>query len=665
MRYLLILAFALVTSVLISDNSAADPPEVYMVDINPEAVDNQQDEDVSFNTECSVCNEDAYEYFFWNSSIDGVLAEGSQGHIFSLSSSVFSVGEHTINFQVRNNSEWSSNSSSSEGSLSVSGRDEGGGGDDDSIEVHFEIFPPTVHLGETVTFRACEKMDPAQNCVEEIDPDLDFNWEIDWNVGDVEEWSFIGDQERFTYTDLEEGTHTVRLTITYGQEEANASQQFVVLPPVPIAVIDFPNNDPDNTGTANIKEGENLTIDASCLDNNRDEIVCDYFWEIWDADDNPDLQFRITNSSTAAATIVLTNLTNSIGKYGIQLTTQDSVGTDSLVIQVFVNVLPPNVKPSATITISPDSVGGQFTPEYYQNSYLTFSGLGSNDPDGDIVSYKWYLSKSGSGITTLISENSHFIKAFENTGGYQIKLEVEDDSGVWSSKNAYNFKIITNTAPSATFTYSNEGTVYTFNSSVSDLEGYVSSYVWSVNGEIISNTQNVSWTAVSSGTFTVELLVIDDGGMNATVSQEITVKITEQKNFVASFSSKNLNVGDTFTIFFNSTGEVDYFSIKVNYPNGTVKEYQVASNDEEFSIKFDKAGQYPIDVQVVWRDGVSRGLDDFYGPTVNVGQDGSGNGSSESENNETIPESTDGLPSLSLLVSALILSLIAVSRRQR
>ena len=68
MRYLLILAFALVTSVLISDNSAADPPEVYMVDINPEAVDNQQDEDVSFNTECSVCNEDAYEYFFWNSS---------------------------------------------------------------------------------------------------------------------------------------------------------------------------------------------------------------------------------------------------------------------------------------------------------------------------------------------------------------------------------------------------------------------------------------------------------------------------------------------------------------------------------------------------------------------------------------------------------------------
>jgi len=645
MRYLLILAFALVTSVLISANSAAEPPEVYMVDITPEAVDNQQDEEVSFNTECSVCNGEGYEYFYWNSSIDGILAEGSQGHIFSMSSTGFSVGEHTITFQVKNNSEWSAVNDNSQGSLSVSGRDEGGG---DDLEVHFEIFPPTIHLGETATFRACEEMEPAQHCVDEIDPDLDFTWEVRWN--DIEEWSFIGDQERFNYADLEEGTHTVRLTITHGQEEANASQQFVVLPPIPVAVIDFPNN-------GNIKEGENLTLDASCLDNNMDEIICEYFWEIWSADDNPDLQFRMTNSS-----IVVTNLT--IGKYEIMLRTQNSVGTYSLWTQVVVNVLPPNVKPSATITISPDSVGGTFTPEYYQNSYLTFSGLDSNDPDGNIVSYKWYLSL-GNGPSELISENSHFIRAFENTGQYKIKLEVEDDSGVWSSKNAYNFKIITNTAPSATFTYSNEGTVYTFNSSVSDLEGYVSSYAWSVNGDIISTAQNASWTAVSSGTFVVELLVIDEGGMNATVSQEIVVKLGEQKNFVASFSSKNLNVGDSFTIFFNSTGEVDYFSIKVNYPNGTVKEYQVASQDEEFSIKFDKAGKYPIDVQVVWKDGVSRGLDDFFGPTVNVGQAGSDNGSSESETNETIPESTDGLPSLSLLVSALIMSLIAVSRRQR
>ena len=649
MRYLLILALALVTSVLISANSAAEPPEVYMVDITPEAVDNQQDEDVSFNTECSVCNGEGYEYFYWNSSIDGILAEGSQGHTFAMSSTGFSVGEHTITFQVKNNSEWSVVNDISQGSLSVSGRD--GGGGDGSIEVNFDIFPPTIHLGGTATFRACEEMEPEpQPCVDEIDPDLDFTWEVRWN--DVEEWSFIGDQEMFNYVDLEEGTHTVRLTITHGQEEANASQQFVVLPPIPVAVIDFPNN-------GNIKEGENLTIDASCLDNNMDEIICEFFWEIWDADDNPDLQFRMTGSP-----ISVSNLTNSIGKYEFTLRAKDSVGTYSLWTQVVVNVLPPNVKPSATITISPDSVGGTFTPEYYQNSYLTFSGLGSNDPDGDIVSYKWYLS--GPSVNNeLISENSHFIKAFANTGQYQIKLEVKDDSGVLSSKNAYNFKIITNTAPSATFTYSNEGIVYTFNSSVSDLEGYVSSYAWSVNGDIISTAQNASWTAVSSGTFVVELLVIDDGGMNATVSQEIVVKLAEQKNFAPSYSSKKLNVGDTFTIFFNSTGEVDYFSIKVNYPNGTVKEYKVASNDEEFSIKFDTAGKYPIDVQVVWKDGVSRGLDDWQGPTVNVGQDGSDNDSSESETNETIPESTDGLPSLSLLVSALIMSLIAVSRRQR
>ena len=89
-----------------------------------------------------------------------------------------------------------------------------------------------------------------------------------------------------------------------------------------------------------------------------------------------------------------------------------------------------------------------------------------------------------------------------------------------------------------------------------------------------------------------------------------------------------------------------------------------SNSSSHFSITFDKAGSYPIDVKVIWIDGVDRGLDDFYGPTVNVGQEGS---SSEGENGaeETSTESSDDLPSLSLLVSVLFLSIIAVSRRQR
>ncbi|GIR28205.1 MAG: hypothetical protein CM15mP42_11550 [Methanobacteriota archaeon] len=70
MRYFLILAFALVVSALVSNEAVAEP-EVYMVEITPNTVDNQQDEDVSFSSDCSVCNGEGMTYFYWNSSIDG------------------------------------------------------------------------------------------------------------------------------------------------------------------------------------------------------------------------------------------------------------------------------------------------------------------------------------------------------------------------------------------------------------------------------------------------------------------------------------------------------------------------------------------------------------------------------------------------------------------
>ena len=163
MRYFLILALALVISALVSSDATAEP-EVYMVEITPDTVDNQQEEDVSFNSDCSVCNGEGLTYFYWNSSIDGVLASGSEGHNVILSSAGLSTGEHTINFQVKdNNSEWSVESDNSRGTLTVSGRDDGGS---DTIDVNFGIEPPTLHIGETATFRACSEMYPEpQPCV--------------------------------------------------------------------------------------------------------------------------------------------------------------------------------------------------------------------------------------------------------------------------------------------------------------------------------------------------------------------------------------------------------------------------------------------------------------------------------------------------------------------
>ena len=642
MRYFLILALALAISAISSTDAAAEP-EVYMVDISPDTIDNQQDEEVSFSSDCSVCNGEGLTYFYWNSSIDGVLAQGSDSHNVMLSSTTFSTGEHTVTFQVRdNNSERSIEGESSQAVLTVSGRDNGG---DDGIDVNFGIEPPTLHLGETATFRACSEMYPEpQPCVDDPNADLDFYWEVLWN--NEGSWSYIGNSEMFTFNNLQEGTHTVKLSITYEGDSANETQQMIVLPPIPQMIIDF------NDG-GSIKEGETLKINAQCFDNNQDEVECDYYWDIYDNDGNPDLLFRLYGSP-----ISLSNLTNSEGSYELVFRSKDTEsGIYSPYSQVIVNVLPPNQSPTASINISPDSLGG-LTPQYYQFSSLTFTSS-SSDPDGDLVSFKWYFNNE------VISEENQFSLSFNETGIYQMKLEVQDNDGVWSSQTATNFKIIPNTAPSVDFTYSFEGSVYTFNSSASDSEGSISSYEWSINDVSYSSDENITWAANKTGTYTITLEVTDDGGMKSAISRDIDVKITEMKNFVATFSSKNIEVGQNFEIDFSqTTGDFDYFEIKVLYPNGTSLKYTVKDKFGNFSLIFDQAGTYPIDVKVIWLDGVDRGLDDFYGPTVNVGQDNSNSGG-ESQAEDTLTESSDDLPSLSLFVSVLLISIIAISRRQR
>ena len=646
MRYFIFLAFMLVVSVFLSTDVTAEP-QVNLVLVNPDTIDNQQEQDVSFDAECSVCDGEGLTYFYWNSSLDGVLSQGTEDHNIILSSSDFSVGDHTITFQVRDEDKlWSPETDDSRTTLVVSGKD-----DDSVIEVNFGFQPIMPHLGQSVNFRACTEMYPeSQPCVDDDDAELQFLWEVDWNnEGD---WTYIGDLESFSYTNLQEGTHTVKLSITFEDETANDTQELVILPPIPEVNFNF-------TSGESIKEGENLVIGAACFDNNQVELNCEYYWEVWDNDGNPDLLFELLGSS-----ITVSNLTNSMGSYEFILRAKDSeTNTFSSYYDFIVNVEPPNVDPTASIMITPDSLGG-LTPHYYQYSVLTFIST-SSDSDGSIVMYKWYFNNE------VISEESQFSRSFNETGPngiiHQMKLEVQDDSGAWSSRISTNFKIIPNSAPVVDFSYSSEASVFTFNSSASDAEGSISSYKWSIDSVFYSNEENVTWSANETGTYTISLEVTDDGGMNSTVSKEIDVKIveTKTKTFLVYFSNNSIDVGDIFEIDFSkTTGEVEYFNVKVLYQNGTSVNYKISDRAVNFTLTFDEAGSYPLDITVVWEDGTDRGLEDFYGPTVVVGS--GGNNSSEETVVDELPiEESDALSSLPLLVSVLLFSIIAISRRQR
>jgi hypothetical protein len=649
MRVQLFFVFLFAVSIAVLSNVSAEP-EILMMDVNPENVDNQQDEEISFDGDCNICNEEELAYFYWNSSIAGVLNEGSSptNINFVAVSSSFVTGDHNITLQVRdNNGTWSEITEEFTVLLYVAGRD-----DEEGITVNFAITPPSIHLGESARFEACQEMQPEpQPCVDDINPDLDFNWEIQWD-GETN-WSYLGNQEGFDYVDFQEGTHAVQLTITDNSNGESASDvsEISVLSPIPSAAISGPDQ-------VIIKEGQSLDLSAICYDNTMEEIDCDYEWEIWEDESNGDLLYTFDTQD-----ISVSDLTNEINKYDVMVRVTDDSGTYSMWVHVFVTVNPPNQVPFGGITILPNSLGG-LTPEYYQFTELTFSSFSSNDPDGNIVAYNWWFNNE------LVSSTNNWVSSFNETGIYQVKLEVQDDNGVWSSKVSTNFKIIANTPPTIDFTISGEGFSFVFNSSATDLEGTVVQFEWLIrwnegNQTIISYEQNYTWTTNQTGIYTVTFRAMDDGGMWSEASETFESKVMEQKNFVALFSSKNIEPGETFNIDFSeTTGSVEKFVIVVNYPDSSQESHETSNS--KYTLLFEEEGKYMLDVTVIWADGVPQDdLADWYGPTVYVGVDDS---IDDSEPEDKIPEpdgEESGLPSISLVLALAVTLLVAVSRRQR
>ena len=149
--------------------------------------------------------------------------------------------------------------------------------------------------------------------------------------------------------------------------------------------------------------------------------------------------------------------------------------------------------------------------------------------------------------------------------------------------------------------------------------------------------------------------------MSKTVQTE-TVEIPKQKDFQVLFSSKTIDVGDTFTIYFNTTGEVDYYEVTVYYPDGSNEVHSEYGKDTA-TYKLDKEGQHVFDIVVRWADGSPYDSDtDFYSTKVNVGN--VDDTSSEQQDSEPV-ELDEGLPSLSFSGALFSITILALLRRQR
>ena len=651
MRFHVIFAFAFAISLAFMANALAEP-DVTAVQVSPSQVDNQVDEQVDFQGDCSICqNDEDFSYFYWNSSIDGILKEGiSAGEImFSKMSSEFTKGSHDITLQVKdNNGDWSAIDSDSTTGLQVDGKD----GSSD-IEVNFQIDPPLVNLGESAAFRACEEMLPEPlPCVDDLNAQLSFDWDI--MVEGSDGWEDLGNEEAFTKSDFSIGNHTVRLVITTSDGDSSDPEtaQFTVNPPLPIAQMSGGSTD------FVVKEGQSLSIGGKCFDRFMTEMSdCTYSWSLNEANGNKPVSTFNTKD------IELTDLLYDVQSYRLTLRVADSNGTDSNPVQAMIMVNPPNVLPDGIIIVTPDPVGSPMASEYYKGMNVSFDASSSVDSDGQIVSYEWFHMVGQDWVP--VSQESFWINSFDNLGFQYIRLIVTDDNGAQSVATSVSIKIIENAPPTVALILSSENGTHYFKSNVSD-DGTIVSFAWSVNEILISESRNTTWIPNASGDYVVKLVVTDNGGDATAVSETITVLVNAPKNFVATFSSKEIEVGGSVVInFTETTGEVKFFRITVTDVNTPSDKVEYSTSDTTYSVKFSEAGTYTMDVEVIWADGIAQDdLADWYGPTIIVGDGGSSTTPDSSGNDETTL-TEDDLPSVPFIVALLVTSIVALARRQR
>jgi chitinase len=153
---------------------------------------------------------------------------------------------------------------------------------------------------------------------------------------------------------------------------------------------------------------------------------------------------------------------------------------------------------------------------------VEFDGSGSNDPDGNIKSYKWDL---GDGDSESGKTPDH---KYEEPGTYTLTLKVADNDSAKASDETTVVIVEGNLPPVADAGGPYEGTVderVEFDGSGSnDPDGNIRSYEWTFGDGGSESGETPDYKYEEPGTYTVMLTVEDNNG--AKTSDETTAVIS-------------------------------------------------------------------------------------------------------------------------------------------
>jgi PKD repeat protein len=187
-----------------------------------------------------------------------------------------------------------------------------------------------------------------------------------------------------------------------------------------------------------------------------------------------------------------------------------------------------NAAPTASFGITPTTPNASET--------VTFDASGSTDSDGSVTAYEWDFDGDGAVDAT----GEAVARTFDSAGDYDVSLTVTDDEGATDTATrtlTVTESVETNEAPTAAFTVGTTnatvGESVTFDASgAADVDGTVVSYRWDFDGDgetdAVTATAEVTHQFSASGTYAVELTVVDDDGATAATTSTVTVEAADQ-----------------------------------------------------------------------------------------------------------------------------------------
>jgi PKD repeat protein/plastocyanin len=191
------------------------------------------------------------------------------------------------------------------------------------------------------------------------------------------------------------------------------------------------------------------------------------------------------------------------GTYTAALTVTDQYGSSSAPVTQVLTVAA-NVAPTAAFTASCVKLACTLTD-------------GTTDGDGLVTAWAWDL---GDGTTSVEPSPGH---TFAADGSYLVSLTATDDAGAVSAPFTMVVTVAENFAPAAAFTASCSRLDCTFTDGATDVDGAIVSWSWDFGDGTTSTDPSPAHSYAEGGTYTVALVVTDDGGKTGTASQAVTV----------------------------------------------------------------------------------------------------------------------------------------------